>query len=168
MKLARFKTAGGPRLAVVIGRRGRDVSAAHAMAFVGGYTVANDVSARDWQLKKPAGQWLLGKSFDSFLPLGPVVLTPDDVKDPGALRITCRVNGETLQDDLVANMIFDIPALISYVSQVATLEPGDLLLTGTPAGVGQSRVPPRWLQPGDVLETEIEEIGRLRNPILAA
>jgi 2-keto-4-pentenoate hydratase/2-oxohepta-3-ene-1,7-dioic acid hydratase in catechol pathway len=155
-------------LAVVIGAGGREVSPADAMTLVGGYAVANDISARDWQLKKPAGQWLLGKSFDTFLPLGPAVVSADEVPDPRALRIICRIGGETLQDDVVGNMIFDIPTLISYVSQVATLEPGDVLLTGTPAGVGQSRVPPRWLQPGDVLETEISGIGVLRNPIVAA
>lgn len=155
-------------LAVVIGAVGRDVSPAEAMTVVGGYMVANDVSARDWQLKKPAGQWLLGKSFDTFLPLGPAVVTAEEVPDPASLQIVCRIAGETLQDDVVGNMIFDIPTLISYVSQVATLEPGDVLLTGTPAGVGQSRVPQRWLQPGDVLETEISGIGLLRNPIVAA
>lgn len=155
-------------LAIVIGAAGRDVSAADAMTLVGGYTVANDISARDWQLKKPAGQWLLGKSFDTFLPLGPAVVSADEVPDPTSLHIVCRIAGETLQDDVVGHMIFDIPTLISYVSQVATLEPGDVLLTGTPAGVGQSRVPPRWLQPGEVLETEISGIGLLRNPIVAA
>lgn len=155
-------------LAVVIGRRGRDIAPEQAMDFVAGYTVANDVSARDWQLKKPAGQWLLGKSFDTFLPLGPAVVTADEVPDPRELRVTCRLAGETMQDDLVGNMIFDIQTLIAYISQVATLEPGDLLLTGTPAGVGQSRTPPRWLQAGDLLETDIAGIGALRNPVGAA
>lgn len=155
-------------LAVVIGRRGRDIPEAAAMDFVAGYMVANDVSARDWQVKKPAGQWLLGKSFDTFLPLGPALVTADEVEDPRVLRVMCRLGGETVQDDVVEHMIFDLPTLISYVSRVATLEPGDVLLTGTPAGVGQSRVPPRWLHEGDLLETEIPGLGVLRNPVRAA
>jgi 2-keto-4-pentenoate hydratase/2-oxohepta-3-ene-1,7-dioic acid hydratase in catechol pathway len=153
-------------LVVVIGRRGRDIDPAQAFDHIAGFTVGNDVSARDWQLKKPGGQWLLGKSFDTFLPLGPWITTADELGDLGPLHVRCQVNGENLQDDVVSNLIFDIPTLISYVSRVATLEPGDLLMTGTPGGVGQSRTPPRWLQDGDVVETSIDRIGTLRNPVL--
>lgn len=150
-------------LAVVIGRAGRDIAVEEAMSFVGGYTVANDVSARDWQTKKPGGQWLLGKSFDTFLPLGPAIVTPDEVDDPHALSVVCEVSGEILQDGSTAQMIFGIPTLISYVSQVCTLEPGDIILTGTPAGVGMGRSPRRWLGDGDVVETEIGGLGRQSN-----
>ena len=153
-------------LVVVIGRRGRDISEAEAPDFVAGYMVGNDISARDWQLKKPAGQWLLGKSFDSFLPIGPVFVTAEEIGDVGQLHITCRIGTELLQDDIAGSMVFGIPTLISYISQVATLEAGDLLLTGTPAGVGQSRVPPRWLRADEVLETAIDGLGSLRNRIL--
>jgi 2-keto-4-pentenoate hydratase/2-oxohepta-3-ene-1,7-dioic acid hydratase in catechol pathway len=155
-------------LAVVIGRAGRDVAEDEAWDYVLGYLVANDVTARDWQMKKPAGQWLLGKSFDTFCPLGPVLVSADEVPNPGSLHVTCRVNGELLQDDTPDHMIFSIPHLIAYLSAVTTLHPGDLLLTGTPAGIGASRVPPRWLQPGDVVETSVETIGTLRNAVRSA
>jgi 2-keto-4-pentenoate hydratase/2-oxohepta-3-ene-1,7-dioic acid hydratase in catechol pathway len=155
-------------LAVVIGRQGRDIAEADAWTFVLGYLVANDVTARDWQLKKPAGQWLLGKSFDTFLPLGPFLVTADEVPDPTSLHVTCTVNGEVLQDDTPDHMIFSIPHLIAYISAVTTLHPGDLILTGTPAGIGASRVPPKWLQPGDVVETSVETIGTLRNIVKSA
>lgn len=152
-------------LVVVIGRRGRDIREDRALDNVAGYMVGNDVSARDWQTKKPGGQWLLGKSFDTFLPLGPALITPDEVGELDALRITCRVSGETVQDDTVGHMIFPIPYLISYISQVAMLMPGDLIMTGTPAGVGMSRVPPRWLRDGDTLETEVVGLGALCNTV---
>jgi 2-keto-4-pentenoate hydratase/2-oxohepta-3-ene-1,7-dioic acid hydratase in catechol pathway len=153
---------------LVIGRRGRDITRERALDHVAGYTVGNDVSARDWQLKKPAGQWLLGKSFDTFLPLGPWIVTPDEFGDPGARHVGCRINGEQLQDDVIGSMIFDFATLVAYVSQVATLEPGDLIMTGTPGGVGQSRTPPRWLQDGDAVETYVDGIGTIRNPVRAA
>jgi 2-keto-4-pentenoate hydratase/2-oxohepta-3-ene-1,7-dioic acid hydratase in catechol pathway len=152
-------------LAVVIGKKGREIPAGDAMGFVLGYTVANDVTARDWQVKKPGGQWMLGKSFDTFLPLGPWLVTADEVGEVGRLRVTCSISGEPVQDDTVDHMIFSIPELIAYVSRVATLEPGDLLLTGTPAGTGSSKAPPRWLGDGDVLETAIDGIGALANPV---
>jgi 2-keto-4-pentenoate hydratase/2-oxohepta-3-ene-1,7-dioic acid hydratase in catechol pathway len=155
-------------LAVVIGRRGRDIAESDASSFVLGYLVANDVTARDWQLKKPAGQWLLGKSFDSFLPIGPFLVTADEVPDPTSLHVTCRINGELLQDDTPDHMLFSIPHLIAYISAVTTLHPGDLILTGTPAGIGASRTPPRWLQPDDVVETSVETIGTLRNTVKPA
>jgi len=155
-------------LVVVMGRRGRDIERLRALDHVAGYTVGNDVSARDWQLKKPGGQWLLGKSFDTFLPLGPWLTTPDEFGDPAGRHVRCSINGELLQDDVLANLIFDIPDVIAYVSRVATLEPGDLIMTGTPGGVGQSRTPPRWLQEGDVVETEVDGIGTMRNPVRTA
>jgi len=152
-------------LVVVVGRRGRDIEPAKAIEHVAGYTVGNDVSARDWQLKKPGGQWLLGKSFDTFLPLGPWIVTLDEFGDLAARHVRCKVNGDQLQEDVLANLIFDIPALIAYVSQVATLEAGDLIMTGTPGGVGQSRTPARWLQDGDVVETSVDGIGSIKNPV---
>ncbi|MFZ0128090.1 MAG: fumarylacetoacetate hydrolase family protein [Candidatus Dormiibacterota bacterium] len=155
-------------LTVVIGRTGRDIAEEDAWGFVRGYLVANDVTARDWQLKKPGGQWLLGKSFDTFLPIGPFLVTADEVPDPTRLHVTCTVNGELLQDDTPDHMIFSIPHLIAYVSAVTTLHPGDLILTGTPAGIGASRVPPIWLKPGDVVETSVETIGTIRNTVRAA
>jgi 2-keto-4-pentenoate hydratase/2-oxohepta-3-ene-1,7-dioic acid hydratase in catechol pathway len=155
-------------LVIVIGRRGRDIELAHALDHVAGYTVGNDVSARDWQLKKAGGQWLLGKSFDTFLPLGPWMTTPDEFGDPAQRHVRCTINGEVLQDDVLANLIFGFAEVIAYVSLVATLEPGDLIMTGTPGGVGQSRTPPRWLQEGDVVETSVDGIGTLRNTVRTA
>jgi 2-keto-4-pentenoate hydratase/2-oxohepta-3-ene-1,7-dioic acid hydratase in catechol pathway len=155
-------------LVIVIGRGGHDIARDSALEHVAGFTVGNDVSARDWQLKKPGGQWLLGKSFDTFLPLGPWIVTPDEFGDPTQRHVRCRVNGELLQDDVLANLIFDFADVISYISKVATLVPGDLIMTGTPGGVGQSRTPARWLQDGDIVETEIDGIGTLRNPVRAA
>lgn len=155
-------------LVVVIGTGGRDIPAAAALAHVAGYMAGNDVSARDWQVRKPGGQWLLGKSFDTFLPVGPALVTPEEIDDLDAVRIRCLVDGEELQDDVVGSMIFGVAELIAYVSQVATLRPGDLLLTGTPAGVGMARTPRRWLRPGEVMETVIDGVGTLRNTIRAA
>lgn len=155
-------------LAVVIGRRGRDIPIERAEEWVAGYTVANDVSARDWQLKKPAGQWLLGKSFDTFLPFGPAVVTPDEAPAPEDMVVRCVVSGEVLQEASVADMIVGIPEAISYVSRVCTLEPGDVILSGTPGGVGMARNPRRFLAPGDVVETSVSGIGELRNPVTSA
>jgi 2-keto-4-pentenoate hydratase/2-oxohepta-3-ene-1,7-dioic acid hydratase in catechol pathway len=152
-------------LAVVLKGGGRFVKEQDAMTWVAGYTVANDVSARDWQTKKPGGQWLLGKSFDSFLPLGPAIVTADEVPDPHALHITCTVSGETLQDAMTSELIFRVPFLIAYLSTVFRLEPGDIILTGTPGGVGMARKPPRWLRPGDVVETTIDGVGTMTNPV---
>jgi 2-keto-4-pentenoate hydratase/2-oxohepta-3-ene-1,7-dioic acid hydratase in catechol pathway len=152
-------------LALVIGRAGRDIAVEDAMSFVLGYMVANDVSARDWQTRKPSGQWMLGKSFDTFLPIGPWIVTADEVPDVAGLRITCTIRGEVLQDDHAGSMLFPIPELIAYVSQVATLVPGDLILTGTPSGTGSGRKPPRWLQAGDLVEVAVSEIGTLRNRV---
>jgi len=154
-------------LVVVVGARGREIDASRAMDHVAGFTVGNDVSARDWQLKKPGGQWLLGKSFDTFLPLGPWIVSADEIADLATTHVRCKVNGELLQDDVLGNLIFDIPTLVSYVSQVATLEPGDLIMTGTPGGVGQSRTPPRWLADGDLVETSVDGVGTIVNPVRA-
>jgi len=123
------------------------------------------VTARDWQVKKPARQWTLGKGFDSFLPIGPCIVTADEIADVGRLRITCTMDGEVLQDDRASSMIFPIPEIIAYLSRVATLMPGDLILTGTPSGTGSAHTPPRWLTAGDVVEVAVSEIGTLRNRV---
>ena len=153
-------------LAVVIGKAARNVKRADATQYILGYTCANDVSARDWQKEGGGGQWCRGKTFDTFCPLGPVIVTPDELPNPNALRIATRINGETLQDWNTNDMIFDIPTLIEFLSASTTLLPGTVIITGTPHGVGMARDPKRWLKPGDVVEIEIEGIGILRNPVL--
>ncbi len=154
-------------LAVVIGKKCKNVSKAGAFDVVLGYTAANDVSARDWQKRFGGGQFCRGKSFDTFAPLGPVLVTKDDIPDPNALRIETRINGETRQSSNTADMIFDVPTLIEFLSGSTTLYPGTIILSGTPSGVGMAMVPPRYLAPGDVVEIEIEKIGVLRNPVVA-
>jgi 2-keto-4-pentenoate hydratase/2-oxohepta-3-ene-1,7-dioic acid hydratase in catechol pathway len=154
-------------LVAVIGIGGRHISQDKALTHVAGYTCGNDVSARDWQAHKPGGQWLLGKSFDSFAPLGPALVTADEVGNAGDLRISLRINGRTMQDSRTSQLIFGIAQLVSYVSGVCTLSPGDLIFTGTPSGVGFARKPPVYLQPGDTVEVEIENIGILKNPVVA-
>ena len=151
-------------LAVVVGRTMRDVPAAEALDHVFGYTVANDVSARDVQFAD--GQWVRGKSFDTFCPLGPVVATADEIPDPQGLRLFTRVNGETVQDSSTAEMIFGVAELLAFCSRSFTLDPGDVVLTGTPWGCGEFMSPPRSLAPGDVVEVEVEGIGVLRNPVV--
>jgi 2-keto-4-pentenoate hydratase/2-oxohepta-3-ene-1,7-dioic acid hydratase in catechol pathway len=136
-----------------------------ALEFVAGYTVANDISARDVQFTD--GQWVRAKSFDGFCPLGPRVVTADEVEDPQSLRLRTRVNGETVQDSSTAEMVFGVRELIAFCSRSFTLEPGDVLLTGTPWGVGEFMEPRRSLAPGDVVECEIDGIGLLRNPMVA-
>jgi len=153
-------------LVAVIGVAGRNIAKDQALSHVGGYCCGHDVSARDWQQRKPGGQWLLGKSFDTFAPLGPEFVSADEVGDAGNLRIQMRLNGQTMQDSNTNQLIFPIAELIAYVSQVCTLLPGDLLYTGTPAGVGAARKPPVFLRPGDVAEIEIEKIGVLSNPVV--
>ncbi len=148
-------------LGVVIGRRARNVSEADALDHVFGYTCINDVSARDLQFGD--GQWIRGKSLDTFCPVGPWIVTADEIPDPQALRIACLVNGETLQDSTTANMFFSVRTLVAYCSRAFTLEPGDLIATGTPAGVGAYRQPPRMLRDGDEMIVRIESIGDLRN-----
>ena len=152
-------------LAVVIGRRAVKVAPEDALSYVFGYTVANDVSARDLQFAD--GQWVRGKSLDTFCPLGPVVVTANDIPDPQALRLVCRVNGEAVQDATTDLMVFGVAELISHCSHGFTLEPGDVLLTGTPWGCGEFMDPKRSLAPGDVVECEIDGIGTLRNPVVA-
>ena len=152
-------------LAVVIGRRMRGVAPEEALAHVFGYTVANDVSARDVQFGD--GQWVRGKSLDTFCPLGPVVVTADEIPDPQALGLRTRVNGELMQDSSTSAMVFGVAELLAYCSRSFTLGPGDVVLTGTPWGCGEFMDPPRHLRPGDVVETEVEGIGVLRNPVVA-
>lgn len=136
-----------------------------AMDYVGGYTIVHDVSARDLQLETNGGQWLLGKCGDGFAPIGPVIVTRDEVMDVHNLAIRCRVNGETLQDSSTNQMIFQVPALIAFLSKFMTLQPGDIVATGTPPGVGCFRDPPVWLRPGDIVECEIDGIGTLINKV---
>jgi 2-keto-4-pentenoate hydratase/2-oxohepta-3-ene-1,7-dioic acid hydratase in catechol pathway len=155
-------------LAVVIGRRAKNVRAAEALDYVLGYTCANDVSARDWQMEWGGGQFCRGKSFDTFCPLGPVLVTADEIPDPNALDIRTTLNGQTVQSANTSDMIFDVPTLIEFLSADCTLEPGSVILTGTPSGVGAARKPPLWMQPGDEVRVEIDGIGVLRNPLAAS
>ena len=152
-------------LAVVIGRRCKNVARSEALDYVLGYTCANDVSARDWQKKGGGTQWCRGKGFDTFCPLGPVLVTRDEIPDPRTLKLRTRVNGEILQDSSTSDMIFDVATLIEFLSGSTTLLPGTVILTGTPQGVGMARNPPRFLQPGDDVTVEIEGIGALQNPV---
>lgn len=149
-------------LAVIIGRAGRDIRAADAPSHVWGYTIVNDITARDRQ--RDHVQWFLGKSLDTFCPMGPYAVTADEV-DPGNLTVECRVNGEARQKASTADMIFDIPTLIETISAGLTLEPGDVIATGTPAGVGVGFRPPRFLESGDVIEVTITGLGTLVNPV---
>jgi 2-keto-4-pentenoate hydratase/2-oxohepta-3-ene-1,7-dioic acid hydratase in catechol pathway len=148
-------------LAVVIGRRSRDLEQEHALACVAGYCAANDVSARDFQNVR--GQRFIGKSCDTFAPLGPVLVTADEVPDPQDLAIRTSLSGEVVQSGRTKEMIFPVAAVLAFASRLMTLEPGDVVLTGTPEGVGSERVPPRFLQDGDVVEVAVERVGRLRN-----
>lgn len=152
-------------LVIVIGKRGRHIAKAAAMDYVAGYSVGHDVSARDWQLKKDGKQWMVGKTFDTFAPIGPVLVTRDEVPNPQALGIRLKLNGQMMQNSNTAQMIFGVDDLLAYISQVMTLEPGDLIFTGTPPGVGVARKPPVYLKDGDVVEVEIDGLGALRNPV---
>ena len=154
-------------LVAVIGKTARHVSRETAYEYVAGYACGHDVSARDWQKGKPGNQWLLGKSFDSFAPLGPQLVTADEVGDPGVLDIQLRLNGQVMQKSTTRQLIFAVDYLVAYLSQCVTLKPGDLIYTGTPPGVGMARTPPVWMKPGDVVEIEIEKIGLLRNNVVA-
>jgi 2-keto-4-pentenoate hydratase/2-oxohepta-3-ene-1,7-dioic acid hydratase in catechol pathway len=153
-------------LAVIIGRTCKNVSPADALGYVLGYTCANDVSARDWQFILGGGQFCQGKSFDTFCPLGPVLVTPDEIPDPGRLRVTTHVNGELRQDGNTRDMIFSVASLISFLSSSKTLSPGTVILTGSPEGVGHSLKPPIYLRAGDLVSVEIEHIGVLANPVV--
>lgn len=155
-------------LVVVIGKRGKHIpNDATAYEYVGGYTCGHDVSARDWQFRGEEKQWIIGKTFDTFAPTGPVLVTADEIPDPHNLQVRLRLNGTTLQDSNTREFIFGVPHLLAFLSQVVTLEPGDLIFTGTPPGVGIARKPPVLLKPGDVVEVEIEKIGVLKNVCVA-
>ncbi|MDZ4781983.1 MAG: fumarylacetoacetate hydrolase family protein [Planctomycetia bacterium] len=153
-------------LAVVIGRECYNVAQADALKYVLGYTCANDVSARDWQSKWGGGQWCRGKTFATFCPLGPYLVTPDDIPNPNALGIRTILNGQVMQDWNTSDMIFNVPTLIEFLSGSTKLVPGTVILTGTPHGVGFVRKPPVFLQPGDKVTIEIDQIGQLTNPVI--
>ncbi|XP_075714670.1 oxaloacetate tautomerase fahd2, mitochondrial-like isoform X2 [Rhinoderma darwinii] len=153
-------------LAFVIGKKGKNIKEQDALEHVAGFTVAHDVSARDWQMKKNGKQWLLGKTFDTFCPIGPALVTKDSISDPHSLGIRCRVNGKLVQDSNTNQMVFKTEALIAWVSKFVTLNPGDVFLTGTPPGVGVFRNPPVYLKAGDVVECEIDELGVISNPVV--
>ena len=150
-------------LVVVIGRTAKHVSVGNAMNHVYGYSCGHDVSARDWQKGRPGGQWLLGKTFDTFAPIGPCLVSTREIPDPSNLRVRMHLNGEVVQESTTSQLIFDIPTLVSHLSKIVTLKPGDLIFTGTPPGVGAARTPPVFLKPGDECRVEIEGIGSLTN-----
>jgi 2-keto-4-pentenoate hydratase/2-oxohepta-3-ene-1,7-dioic acid hydratase in catechol pathway len=152
-------------LAVVIGKRCRNVSRDEALEVVAGFTCGNDVSARDWQKQWGGGQWCRGKTFDTFAPLGPVLVPLEELADPLRLGLQTSLNGEVVQDGNTSDMIFDVPSLIAFLSGSTTLLPGTVIFTGTPEGVGMAATPPRWLRPGDVVSVAIEGIGTLTNPV---
>lgn len=152
-------------LAVVIGKRCKNVPKVNALDCVLGYTCANDVSARDWQRQFGGSQWCRGKTFDTFAPLGPRLVTRDEIPNPNSLRIRTLLNGTVMQDSNTGDMIFDVPTLIEFLSGSTTLLPGTVILTGTPNGVGLARTPPVWLKPGDTVTVDIERIGQLTNPV---
>ena len=152
-------------LAIIIGRKVKNVPPSEAMDCILGYTCANDVSARDWQIEKQKKQWARGKSFDTFCPMGPYLVTRDEIPDPQNLRIRTILNGRTVQDSNTSDMIFDIPSIVSDLSRSMTLLPGTVILTGTPEGVGFTRQPPVFLQDGDSVTIDIEKIGQLTNPV---
>jgi len=153
-------------LAAVIGRAGRNIAAQDWERHVAGYTILNDVSARDVQLA--TSQWTLGKSFDTFCPIGPAVVTTDEIHDPHVLDIRLSIGGELLQHSNTRELIFKLPDLIAYISSIVPLDPGDIISTGTPAGVGLGRTPQRWLRAGEQVEITIEGVGTLRNSTAAA
>jgi 2-keto-4-pentenoate hydratase/2-oxohepta-3-ene-1,7-dioic acid hydratase in catechol pathway len=149
----------------VIGKRGRHVRAEDWREYVFGYTMMNDVSARDFQMA--TSQWMMGKTFDTFAPFGPAIVTADEVPDPQTLEISLTLNGEVMQHSNTSQMIFQVPRLIEFLSSVFTLEPGDIIATGTPAGVGFARKPPVWLRSGDEVTVRVESLGELTNPVVA-
>ncbi len=151
-------------LGVVIGQRGRNIPEAQALDYVAGYLPVHDVSARDWQNR--TGQWVIGKTPDTFCPMGPALVTADEIPDVQNLWLRTVIGGEVLQEGHTSLMIFSIAHLIADMSRVMTLEPGDVIATGTPAGIGAARTPPRWLRPGDVVRVEIEKVGVLENPVV--
>eukprot|EP01119_Soliformovum_irregulare_P002822 TRINITY_DN13081_c0_g1_i1.p1 TRINITY_DN13081_c0_g1~~TRINITY_DN13081_c0_g1_i1.p1 ORF type:complete len:290 (-),score=96.96 TRINITY_DN13081_c0_g1_i1:54-923(-) len=150
-------------LVIVIGKEGRRIKEEKALDHIFGYTCGNDVSARDWQLKRGGGQWMMGKSWDTFAPLGPSLVTR--VTNPQNLNIKCILNGETVQDSNTKHMIFSIPRIISHISTAMTLKPGDVIFTGTPPGVGMARKPQLFMKKGDVVKVVIDEVGELENTV---
>ncbi len=160
------KTDYEAELAVIIGRTCKNVAEADAMDYVAGYTIANDVTARD--IQRRTSQFSAGKMVDTFGPLGPALVTKDEIADVGNLQVKSRLNGQLMQDGNTKNMIFNVPFIISYISQIATLQPGDVILTGTPEGVGFARTPPVFMKDGDVISVEIEGLGILTNPVTTA
>jgi 2-keto-4-pentenoate hydratase/2-oxohepta-3-ene-1,7-dioic acid hydratase in catechol pathway len=152
-------------LAVVIGRAGNYIAQENALGYVAGYTCANDVSAHDIEFR--TSQWTSGKMLDTFCPLGPILVTREEIPDPGSLRLKTLLNGQLVQDATSADMVFSVPFLVSYISSLTTLEPGDVILTGTPAGIGCNRNPQVFLKPGDRVSVEIDGIGTLTNPVVA-
>lgn len=154
-------------LVIVVGKRGRHIPEARAMDYVAGYSVGHDVSARDWQLEKDGKQWMVGKTFDTFAPVGPTLVTKDEVPDPHKLGIRLRLDGKTMQNSNTEQMIFSVGQIIAYLSIVFTLEPGDLIFTGTPPGIGHALTPPVYLRGGETAEVEIDVLGLLRNPVVA-
>jgi 2-keto-4-pentenoate hydratase/2-oxohepta-3-ene-1,7-dioic acid hydratase in catechol pathway len=153
-------------LVVVIGKRCKNVSKADALNYVLGYTCGNDVSARDWQRDFGGSQWCQGKGFDTFAPIGPVLVTRDEVPDPQNLRVRCILNGETLQDQNTSHMIFSVATLIEFLSASKTLVPGTVIMSGTPHGVGFARTPPVFLKAGDTVTVQIDGVGTLTNPVI--
>jgi 2-keto-4-pentenoate hydratase/2-oxohepta-3-ene-1,7-dioic acid hydratase in catechol pathway len=154
-------------LVVVVGKRGRKIPESAALDYVAGYSIGHDVSARDWQLEKDGKQWMIGKTFDTFAPVGPNLVTRDEIPDPHKLSIRLRLNDRTMQSSNTEQMIFSVAQLIAYVSLVFTLEPGDLIFTGTPPGIGHALNPPVYLRGGEVVEVGIDSLGVLRNPVVA-
>lgn len=152
-------------MAVVIGKGGRHIAEKNWRDHVFGYTILHDVSARDFQMATT--QWMIGKTFDTFCPMGPAIVTADEIEDPHNLDISLSIDGEELQHSNTKHLIFNIPYLIAFLSSVFTLEPGDIISTGTPAGVGFARTPPRWLRPGDTVTVKVQGIGELVNPVVA-
>ncbi|EPE04187.1 fumarylacetoacetate hydrolase [Ophiostoma piceae UAMH 11346] len=152
-------------LVAVIGRKGVNIAEEDALSYVMGYSVGNDVSHRDWQLKKGGGQWSLGKGFDGWAPWGPGIVSSSLIKDPQTLQISTRLNGKTVQDSNTSDMIFNVKQAISFLSKGVTLLPGDVIFTGTPSGVGMGRTPNLWLQDGDVVEVELEGVGVCTNKV---
>jgi len=152
-------------LVIVVGQRGRYIKKEEASEYIMGYTVAHDVSARDWQLEKNGKQWVLGKTIDNYCPLGPAIVSKDDIKNPYTLGIRTLLNGKPVQDGNTKEIIFKGEDLVAYCSRFFTLSPGDIILTGTPPGVGVFRKPPLFLKPGDVVKVEIDEIGAITNTV---
>ncbi|MCD6186463.1 MAG: fumarylacetoacetate hydrolase family protein [Deltaproteobacteria bacterium] len=155
-------------LAVIIGKTAKNISAEQALNYVFGYTIANDISARRWQKKAGGMQWTRSKSFDTFCPLGPTIITADEIPNPQNLQIKCNLNDKVMQDAVTSDMIFSVAEIIEYLSEETTLLPGTLILTGTPSGVGFARNPPVYLKPGDKVEITIKGIGSLVNPVVAS